>query len=101
MVVQRSRTRKGSFASSARIDDSQNSLNKTYDYPRMSASSSNRSDSERFEHSVAIKVPCVYCEDHKHALHSCEGFSRIPICDKISFLKSKGLCFGSLRFGHT
>jgi hypothetical protein len=101
VVVQRSRTGKGSFASNARIADSQNSLNKTHDSPKLSAFSSNRSHGDSFENSVAAKVPCVYCEDHKHALHSCEGFSRIPFGERISFLKSKGLCFGCLRFGHT
>lgn len=44
--------------------------------------------------------PCVYCEREQHSLTACKKFKSKPHKDKIGFLRSKGLCFACLKYGH-
>lgn len=43
--------------------------------------------------------PCVYCEE-THSLEICKKYLNLPLKDRYSFLKSKGLCFACLKPGH-
>ncbi|XP_060799417.1 uncharacterized protein LOC132901020 [Neoarius graeffei] len=42
---------------------------------------------------------CDFCSS-KHALDSCQKFTRKAHRDKLSFLRSKGICYGCLTSGH-
>jgi hypothetical protein len=44
---------------------------------------------------------CVYCDNRQHSMDRCHKLSALLFSDRIRFLKSKGLCFGCLRFGHS
>lgn len=48
----------------------------------------------------AFSTPCVYCENSNHSLDKCNKFSSVLLKDRYDFLKSKGFCFGCLRYGH-
>ena len=43
--------------------------------------------------------PCVHCEE-SHLLDMCKKYLNLPLKDRYSFLKSKGLCFACLKPGH-
>ena len=47
----------------------------------------------------AYAIPCNYCKG-SHALETCWSFSALPFLDRTAYLKTKGFCFGCLRFGH-
>jgi hypothetical protein len=49
--------------------------------------------------SSAFVSPCLYCNGH-HALQLCRHLFDLPYYDRIDIIKSKGCCFGCLRFGH-
>ncbi|XP_063049984.1 uncharacterized protein LOC134444684 [Engraulis encrasicolus] len=42
---------------------------------------------------------CLFCSS-KHALDSCQKFTKKAHRDKLSFLKTKGICYGCLTPGH-
>ncbi|XP_006819133.1 uncharacterized protein LOC102802549 [Saccoglossus kowalevskii] len=44
--------------------------------------------------------PCIYCDGTSHAMEACRLLAAQSHDDRISFLKSKGLCFGCLKIGH-
>ena len=43
--------------------------------------------------------PCVHCEE-SYSLDMCKKYLNLPLKDRYSFLKSKGLCFAFLKPGH-
>ena len=43
---------------------------------------------------------CLFCSKD-HTLHSCETIRSKPFNERLDFLRSKRLCFGCLKFGHT
>ena len=47
----------------------------------------------------AYAIPCNYCKG-SHALETCWSFSALPFLDRTAYLKTKGFCFGCLRYGH-
>ena len=47
----------------------------------------------------AGKIQCLFCNDG-HILDKCTTFKKKPNKDKITFLQSKGVCFGCLVQGH-
>lgn len=47
----------------------------------------------------AFQKPCVFCQKN-HTLTLFSNIKELPSKDRISFLKSKGLCFGCLTLGH-
>ena len=44
---------------------------------------------------------CVYCGSKQHLLETCSELITKPFHDRIQFLKSKGLCYGCLKLGHS
>lgn len=47
----------------------------------------------------AFHKPCLFCQKN-HALSVCHKIKELKNTERINFLKSKGLCFGCLTFGH-
>ncbi|XP_039862226.1 uncharacterized protein LOC120717994 [Simochromis diagramma] len=47
----------------------------------------------------AFEKPCLYCQQ-PHTLASCGKIKNQPHKERVDFLKSKGLCFGCLVYGH-
>lgn len=48
---------------------------------------------------TAFQKPCLFCQK-SHALSVCTKIKELTNTERIDFLKSKGLCFGCLTFGH-
>lgn len=48
---------------------------------------------------IAFHKPCLFCQKN-HALSVCNQIKELTNTERIDFLKSKGLCFGCLTFGH-
>ncbi len=42
---------------------------------------------------------CIYCKE-SHELDSCSKFKDIKLSERKTFIKTKGLCWGCLRWGH-
>ena len=48
----------------------------------------------------AFSKPCVYCGNSSHSLKMCDKITSKSLKDRYDFLKSKGFCFGCLKYGH-
>ncbi|XP_046551173.1 uncharacterized protein LOC124260894 [Haliotis rubra] len=44
--------------------------------------------------------PCIYCDDLTHSVGQCKRIISKPHMERLSFLRSKGLCFRCLNRGH-
>ena len=69
--------------------------------PKASTSSvgqQNETSSARYRN--AFSKPCIYCENATHSLDKCDKVIKQSLKDRYSFLKSKGLCFSCLKYGH-
>ncbi|VDI74707.1 Hypothetical predicted protein [Mytilus galloprovincialis] len=69
--------------------------------PKASTSSvgqQNETSSTRYRN--AFSKPCIYCENATHSLDKCDKVIKQSLKDRYLFLKSKGLCFSCLKYGH-
>ena len=57
-----------------------------------------QSENERTD--LLSETPCVCCKDKGHSLGCCQLFVQRSWDDRITFLKSKGICFGCGKPGH-
>ena len=71
--------------------------NRTYSKP------ANDNKSGSFQNTpVCTKKSCVYCgPDTKHVIKECRKFSTLSLEEKSNFCRTKGLCYGCLKAGHT
>lgn len=53
-----------------------------------------------FAASVDMSINCVACRREKHPLYTCSKFKALNHDDKVSTIKSNGLCLNCLRPGH-
>ena len=53
-----------------------------------------------FAASADTSSNCVLCKSEKHPLYACSKFKSLPHDNKMSTLKSNGLCLNCLRSGH-
>ena len=44
-------------------------------------------------------IKCIYCKEN-HELDTCSKFKDIRLTERNSFIKTKGLCWGCLKWGH-
>ena len=84
--------------SSTGIDSYRSLNNHTNGTYSMSSVSDNKFNS--VVKSSAHSKPCLYCDGQNHSMSECYDIKTLPFSSRTDFLKTKGLCWGCLRFGH-